>query len=354
MNQARSKLIVGYYGENFGDLLMLKSILERIIGAGSDARVFTYGNREKLREFLDREFPFASIDIVPAGLAAFAKACRKCDLAFWGGGTCFMDEGGTGGVKYLLVARMLGLRVAYLGIGVDSQRHWKTRLCLRLATIIARDIYLRDPISLAAIQALRPKGGARLSLVPDMAAGIEPEIVPVDARSGVLVCLRDLTRYFPAALASEINTGLCRLAVAEARRRGQGELVTILVADGEVDSCVSERAKEHLENSGTLGAVVSGNNVASAIAVIARSRCVISSRLHVGVVAHIVGVPYVLFNYSNKNRKFCQHVQEPWRAWGRDELANGDIDMSIPNADLIRASAARIDHVFKELLDHAA
>jgi len=35
-------------------------------------------------------------------------------------------------------------------------------------------------------------------------------------------------------------------------------------------------------------------------------------------------------------------------------LANGDIDMSIPNADLIRASAARIDHVFKELLDHAA
>ncbi len=343
-------IIVGYYGENFGDLLMLKSIISSLMGSQGPILIFSYGDTQALARFVDSYFPGSGVRILGPGLFSFAKACLGASQALWGGGTCFMDEGGTGGVKYLTIARMMGVRVRYLGIGVDSCSSSKTRLSLWIATRIADDILVRDEGSAETVRRIGGGRSAVVRTVPDLAMGVSHP--SVDARNGALLCLRDISSYYDLETARSINQKLCDLLVETCKRQGVGS-ARVLVADAALDAEVSRYAVDYLIDNGIQVRVIEGWKLNDSIDAIAGSEFVISTRLHVGVVAQLSSTPYVLFNYSAKNLKFCQAVGQPGRCLDLPLESEWLIDMSVPDGRLSEALQIDCEKVLASLKESA-
>lgn len=340
MKKRNAIIVVGYYGENFGDLLMLKALLASLPTSASPVRIFSYGDVRALDRFLKEHFPRSDITIVKPGIWAFIAACKGASQAVWGGGTCFMDEGGTGGVKYLAMARLLGVRVRYLGIGVDRCRSIKTRMSLWIATRIADEMLVRDEGSAEAIRRVRRGGGAAVKKIPDLAMAMHHS--DVENRQGAVLCLRDLDSYYDPITARSINRKLCDLLLHTCWKQSVAQ-VRVLVADEALDAGVSREAADYLVASGIHVDMIAGWNLDASIDAVAGSRFVVSARLHVGVVAQLAATPFVLFNYSEKNRKFCQTVGQLKRCLDLSSAAEWEVDMAAPDrriSELLRRECA--------------
>jgi polysaccharide pyruvyl transferase WcaK-like protein len=228
-----------------------------------------------------------------------------------------MDQGGTGGIKYMLAARMLGIPVYYIGIGVDAHKKLKTKISLMLAAAISKGIYARDRFSMRVFENYSIfSSRKRVDLIPDLAFGmhdIESQNVPAGPSNDgqISVCLRDLSGYVKSTEATINSILLIALTVLKELELNN---VSILIGDAEVDLGVSNMAEYFFKSKGFSCQVVDGAHVHNAITSIAQSKYVLTVRLHPAVVAHSLGVPYGLFNYSDKNSKFLEQVDESERA----------------------------------------
>ncbi|EJM19963.1 hypothetical protein PMI21_01328 [Pseudomonas sp. GM18] len=300
--------IIGYYGDNFGDLLMLKSLLS-LKKPGLVFTVLTYGDAESLRKqsfISDNDVGVVELNKANA-LAAYKKVMSSSAI-IWGGGTCFMDEGGTGGIKYMALGRLFGAHVIYAGIGVDNHKKLKTRLILFLATLIAKALYIRDSASLQAVKKINPwMRSGKIKQSVDLAYALD-----IDDTQGassldgtddyIIVCLRDLEGYGEQSSA-DIYRQLLGVSIKACRALGINK-IGVLNADAEVDAGVSLYAERELEGCGFSVFKIPGSDIDQSIECIKKARHVISARLHPAVVAYAVGTPFSLYNYSDKNKKF--------------------------------------------------
>lgn len=304
--------IIGYYGDNFGDLLMLKSLLS-LKKPGLVFTVLTYGDAASLRKqkFIS-DSAVGVVELNKANTMAAYKNVMSSSAIIWGGGTCFMDEGGTGGIKYMALGRLFGASIVYAGIGVDNHEKIKTRLILFLATLIAKALYIRDSASLQAIKKINPwMRAGKIKQSVDLAYALDTggtkEADGLDGDDYIIVCLRDLEGYGEQS-SGDIYRQLLGVSIKVCRALGVNK-IGVLNADAEVDASVSLYAERELEDCGFSVFKIPGSDIDRSIDCIKKARHVVSARLHPAVVAYSVGTPFSLYNYSDKNKKFTAETK---------------------------------------------
>ncbi|MDF1690584.1 MAG: polysaccharide pyruvyl transferase family protein [Cycloclasticus sp.] len=321
--------VIGYYGENFGDLLMLSVLIERAKLSVNNFQIYTYGDSEDLRLFLNQLSVGAMrVDVIglkQAGLLGFLSNIRGAKFIAWGGGTCFMDEGGTGGIKYMVLAKFLRVPVFYIGVGIDAHKKYLTRMCISMAMLFSRQAYFRDEES-RKIASSYFFGKRKALFVPDLAFSMSQDLnsknVSVfDGNPYIAICPRELALYFGGD-ASEVNLQLCELvrAIAGVIKTNR---VVIIAADLIEDSLSCYEIARMLGEQGFVTSSVEGCRVNETISLIAKASFLVSVRLHPAVVSHLCNTPYVLFGYSAKNAKYLNYVNSPQRL-----ISFGDVDLN--------------------------
>jgi Uncharacterized conserved protein len=322
--------VIGYYGNNFGDLLMLKSLLS-VHRPGVVYTVLTYGDGEALKKqgFIKADH-IAVVELNKANRLHAYKSVIKSSAIIWGGGTCFMDEGGTGGLKYMALARLFGAKVIYAGIGVDNHKKFKTRLILFFATVLAKVFYIRDSASLQAIRKINPwvrEGKIKQSV--DLAYALESDdavaVADLEVNADyIIVCLRDLEGY-DAQSNGDVYGQLLDVSIRICWRLGINH-IGIFNADAEVDTDVSLYAERELKERGFTVFKIPGSDIDKSMAYIKKARHILSVRLHPAVVAYSLGTPFSLYNYSDKNKKFTAETRT-----GSCLIHRGAIDEFVPD-----------------------
>lgn len=293
---------------------MLSVLIENLSLRCKEIVLCTYGDQEMLMSMTSQYADRVKIVVYRVGkgsrVSDYVRLVAGAKFIVWGGGTCFMDEGGTGGVKYMLIARLVGTPVYYMGIGVDKCRKLKTKFTLVLASLLAKKVFFRDEASRKCFSKYAVKGESHLSFVPDLAFGAQFE-EKTRKPEEVAVCLRDLTQYVNNP--SNVLSSLLSHAL-EVCARSNVKDISIIVGDVEIDQDVSSTAEAFFRSHGLRCRLINGASVRNVVGAIAQAVYLLSIRLHPAVVAHCLGVPYGLYNYSDKNIKFLEYVGEDDRA----------------------------------------
>mgnify|MGYP003574872263 CR=1 FL=1 len=315
---------IGYYGSNFGDLLMLTSLIDYYGQHYNQINIYTYGNEDNLCDSLLLNAHRNKIQIFgltgdkKVSYSNFFKTVKGSKYIIWGGGTCFMDQGGTGGLKYMIEAYFAKVSILYLGVGIDSDHKAKTKLIVFTAVLLSKALYFRDEKSLLRANNLTFNlFKHKIKHVPDI-AHINTIQNKSDSSDYIVFCCRDLSSY-EYVNNEKVNNYLTGLAIAVCKHLSIKRIVN-LICDLEVDDKQSRIANELFVQNGIVVNNVFGYKVEDSLIAIKNSKFVISSRLHPAVIAQNLSVPYALFNYSDKNKKFVEDTNENSRLIGRNNF----------------------------------
>lgn len=174
-NGSRGPLIVGHYGGcNTGDEAMLAGLLGAV--PPDLLRRTTVVVKDEL---VERSYLKMGVKLVPAGFGPVLRALMKADTLVIGGGTHFHDDYTTRRYlrhfRYMLrfvslavLAKLMGRKVAWLGMGFGPFYRNPTRWLTRLGLKFCDRVSVRDSKSLDEIAPWLPPG--KLDLTFDLAA----------------------------------------------------------------------------------------------------------------------------------------------------------------------------------------
>lgn len=322
--------LLGYYGSNLGDILMLKALLQMFRKKGCAVSVISYAKAD-LPDFFEycELSPTNFYSLEGLGywqkMTTFLRAVRDADLVLWGGGTCFMDqEGGSGGLKLMMLARLMGKSIAYGFVGIGSCRRLLTRTVVLLATLLSRMVILRDRRSFEFLNSLLPCFLHRkimLSkdpfywLLQDFDAGnVEPGSLVISYRGleSYVSSEHDRDRYLE---------GMVR-AVGMMVAQGSVSTVKIVCADGRVDNKDRDRLAFELASTGVQIQHIPAT-VSDIVKAICTAETVIAARLHVAMLALVAGRSVAVLNYSPKNLYMLEEFGFSNGCTNYEDLAEG-------------------------------
>jgi len=315
-------------------------------------KIFTYGEKQILIKAIEQHINTIEIKVVSlekeGSVTNFLKEIRSSSAIVWGGGTCFMDQGGTGGVKYMVLARMLGIRVFYLGIGIDSCQKIQTKAYVALAKAISKNMFFRDQTSLKIAQGLGANDRDKCQFVPDIAfLQAEDENGTLDGEEFILFSCRDLTEY-KGLDNTMVNTKLAQLTVQTARTLNINKVVN-LICDSEVDLEQAQIANDLFLQNGLTVETVLGSDISIGLDKIISASYVVTARLHPAVVAHANGVPYSIYNYSDKNQKFTREEDSLERLIDRSNISSHEPVFSRPTVHSIGEKVRLINSAISKI-----
>jgi len=295
-------IVMGYYGKNFGDLLMLDVLLERYRNNGDSVTILTYAAVDEelyqrygniIYSLQDKALRFSNI----------VSLISKADKIVWGGGTCFMDEGGTGGIKYMLLSKLLGKSVEYIGIGVGKSDKLKTKLILNIANIISNKIEVRDKHSAIYFNSKKTVIGSDLAFSVILPKSNPPK-AKIEKDKILCISYRNLDGFVTTP--STVRQRFIE-RVKELLSEGDYCKVVIINAD-EIDAVDSQYIYSELRGSDYIVEYRADLNPEQIIKTLIEVDRVITGRLHVGVFAAMLGRPFLLLNYSPKNKYMLEQI----------------------------------------------
>lgn len=307
---SRKVLLIGYYGSNFGDLAMLRVLVKYLTKEGCKLRVLSYAADSNVAE---REIPGTEIRWIKhgrwRGLGPTLRDLQWADDVVWGGGTCFMDQGGDGAIKYMLLAKLLWCRVFYLGIGVGTVSKPRTRRVLWVASLISEGILVRDERSR---QLLTQKEARRLSVAPDLFYALTPWLDrlrgSIDVQPGqLLIAYRSVEEYFGTGMSQRHRAAFVERAV-EFCAAHQVRRVVLLDTDAAADGRDGSWIFQQLRGRGYDVARVELRSTEETAKQIAAAEYVLTGRLHIGMAAAILRKKFALLNYSPKNAELMKQI----------------------------------------------
>jgi polysaccharide pyruvyl transferase WcaK-like protein len=296
-------VLQGYYGTgNFGDDWLLAATTATLAAAVPDARFVVRDHGDAVLIPLPAGMQFSGSERVLGDTARprlsrlmhyAATAWRQFGEARWlvfGGGTQFHARGGLASLSLnallCLLARLRGVRIAALGVGVSGLSGATARLLLRFIVRSARVFVVRD-------EASRGIAGARALLAADLAFGFP---LPEPSAPGAAIAL---TIYPPAWSAS--------LAQAMAGAAAGREVVLLTVQRRGVtegDDAVLDALAAALP--GAQRRAMTGQ--ASALAGIG---LVCGMRFHALLAAAQAGIPFVGIGHDPKITDLCARFAMP-------------------------------------------
>ncbi len=174
-NGRRGPLIIGHYGGcNTGDEAMLAGLLGAV---GPELRRRT--SVVVKDDLVERSYRDLGVKLVPAGLGPVLRALLKTDALVIGGGTHFHDDYTTRRylrhfrymlrfVSLAILAKLLGRKVTWLGMGFGPFYRTPTRWITKLGLKFCDRVSVRDAKSLDEVAAWVPH--EKLDLTFDLAA----------------------------------------------------------------------------------------------------------------------------------------------------------------------------------------
>lgn len=174
----------GYYGQgNLGDDLLLRATIEGICRI-SPVQRFVIRNEGDIAGLKGFSVPIelTGIDRIAADqtksksrrlvstLLAYRRHLRQCDWFVFGGGTVFHERSSVIplAMTFLvcLLARLMGVRIAALGVGVATMRSVAGRFLLRCIIALSDVFTVRDDAALA--ECIKARAGSRVILTADL------------------------------------------------------------------------------------------------------------------------------------------------------------------------------------------
>lgn len=295
--------IIGYYGHNFGDLLMLQGILNHLPNDCVKVNILSYDklNIGDLNLSCNAEVHSFYIRMP---IPKLIKLFREADSIIWGGGSCFNDVDGSGGIRQMLLAKLVNpsIRIEYQGVGIDLKKNRHNKFCLKMALFLSSSFSVRDHKSYDIV-----KKHSCTKLIDDPIYLNNDWLKKIKSNiheRRLIISYRCIDKYFPQNKKNYLES-FCRNIESLIATGGYND-VYIVNADSRVDNQNNSYIASRLEtlNLPVLN-FVQQRPLEEICSLISSSSLVITGRLHLAAIASLYNIPYILLNYSEKNRQFA-------------------------------------------------
>lgn len=356
----RIALFSPFWGGNLGDAAILRAIIEHLRGldAGAELVAITMDEHSMVRthgvqgtritgapvrffSYFEPEPPpprsraaklARAVLGIPRWITRHAlpemrhvlHACRflrRVDvLVFAGGGQLDEEWGGPWGLpysqlKWALLARVMGARVAFVSVGVCKMQsplgRWFARSALRLAAYVS----VRDPWSREFIEQVLSVPG--VLDMPDAAFGLAPGAagLPPATRSPLTVGVSPIAygrpEHWPTHDTEVARRYFSALVEFTRERLRAGDRVVLFSTDGPDRHLVAEMQAALQEDATAHGEqrlhVENTRTVDDLLPILARLDAVVVSRLHGVILSHLVHRPVLAISYD---RKVSAHMSQ--------------------------------------------
>ena len=284
---------LGYQGfGNVGDEAILAGIERLLDGSGIEVVAVIGGNREPIPAYPGAA-RVLSRRLLPTPAAV--RAMRRAKVLLLAGGGLIHDHWPVVIPRYLawsLLARGLGLRVAWVGVGLGPIRRPWARTMAGMTARLASAVTVRDQGSLEWIRHLAPR--ARASLLPDPAFFLPPP--GGSPRDGLGIIVRKplpTQEHLEPALRAAI-AGLARQRIAD------GQPVTLLSMERDLDYARAISATSRGANPSPPAARALPLEPAAALAELGGFTEVVSMRLHGLILCALADTPCLPIAYDPK------------------------------------------------------
>jgi polysaccharide pyruvyl transferase WcaK-like protein len=293
--KSKAKLLLGYYGAgNLGDELILRQYLKE--NKDEKYTIFSYGY-DYTKDNVVKTYYWKQGDKY-SNIKSFIFAIKNVDEVIWVGGTCFTDEDGDGAFKFMLLAKLFFKKIKYINIGINnlkySSRIRKVRLILTLASYIS----VRDKESFKNAQKYKisffSKNNLSNSIEKDLGEKYLAGVTCGKDGNNLMIAWRTLNSYI-----EDENLLINELIQHVKTINNQFSNVFIINTDSTKDVYVSEyiyNKLKYINNIIYLGRLDTDEK----LDYICNSSFIITSRLHVGVMAYLLNKNTYVYNYSNK------------------------------------------------------
>lgn len=273
-----------------------------------------------------------------AAAGRIASFVQRLDLLVVSGGGQLDDYwGGAWQQPYALalwtsLARLHGVRVAVLGVGLDRLSTRLSRFFTRTALDLAQFRSFRDPGTLAALRADGFRRPARVC--PDLAFGLPPALVGAARAPGgppfaVVSPISD--KVWLGAARSRYDAYVEALAAACGSLAGAGLRVRLACSQSAMDAPVASRLAERVRAvSGRACEIGDAATVQDYVGLVRGARVVIASRLHAVILALVAGAPVVAVSYARKVAQLMRDL----------ELGEYCVDLGAADAEALARLAA--------------
>ncbi|RKT60439.1 polysaccharide pyruvyl transferase [Azonexus fungiphilus] len=237
----------------------------------------------------------------------FLKDTSTASAVMWGGGTCFMDEGGDGAIKYFLLARLFCKKIYYVGIGIGKTKKIRTKIILAGALLISSKIYLREFDAAKKFPGFYRK---KISYVPDLVYRYPLLVNKINndfSSNSLLVAYRNVEDYFGRAKSKDYLRNFCR-AINCLFEHGDFSKIVLVNTDSECDSEDLFFIEKNIFPSGSIEIISIDNGISRVVEEISKASYIITARLHVALMAFANSRKFCLLNYSPKNVSFLEQA----------------------------------------------
>ncbi|MGH2356424.1 MAG: polysaccharide pyruvyl transferase family protein, partial [Candidatus Limnocylindria bacterium] len=276
---------------------------------------------------------------------AAVRELRRAQLLLVSGGGLIHDHWAIVIPRYLawsLLARALGLRIAWVGVGVGPiRRRWARRMAAAAARL-AGLVTVRDAQSAAWLARIGVAATARV--VPDPAFFCERHTGSGDGGTALIV-----RRPVPGQAAREaaVTTAMAGLA---ARRMAASGRVTILGMERDTDYAAEVAAAAASEGAPRPDVRALPLDPAEATAELSTLGAVVSMRLHGLILAALAGTPCVPVVYDEKVAATAARLGLGDVAVGLDRVTTDVLEAGLATVSS-NAHRARVNQAVSELQD---
>lgn len=288
------KLLVGYHGKgNFGDDIILDEYVQH---SSEKYIVFAYGDIVKSKNILS-VLLWSQYRLINA--IKFVMVLPFVSEVVWVGGTCFSDQDGVGGYRFMNLALSLGKKVSYEFIGVNKLVNDNNILQARKLLSRAYKLTVRDRHSIENIRSIL-HDKKDIQLVRDLGEQWLERKYNEDRgeESGelLLIAWRNLEKYESNQLE------LIDRLIAYIKRNYPGSKIVIINTDETSDILVSPLIYERLLDTNESNTVnyLPNLSVNEKLNLIKNSSEVITSRLHIAIAGKIFKKKTLAYLYSDK------------------------------------------------------
>ncbi len=335
-SQRRSVLLYGYFGAgNLGDDLLLAVTLGALRPMLPQARFFVrdHGDTAPLRA-LDPDITLTGSEIILADktvsrpvrlaryLRAYWHAFGQCQWFVFAGGTLFHERGTLVSLvlqwMICVLARLRGVRIAALGVGVAELDSGTARWLLRRIVGMSELFLVRDEA------ALDQCAGTTARLTSDLVFAWDAlKLVPPAAQSRI-----GLTVYPPACMGPAGAHVRAALAGAIRGWQAAGHKVVYLVCQRSGAAPGDDDIFRQLDAELGPGAhAIETRTLAADATTVAQQlgdlSAICGMRFHALVLAAMLGRPFVGLAHDNKISEICRTFTMPCH--GVDELSAGEL-----------------------------
>lgn len=305
----KKMVLWGYYGyNNFGDDLMLYNIVNYLDNKVEIEILTVNKSITDIKETQNVKLVETFRNNKLKNLLQFVKCLKNSDFLVWGGGTCFSEEDGVVSPIQLGLAKLLGVKVIFMGVGISPIKDSAMKKKMKLVARLTDKIYVRDIKSYKYAREYFHE--SKVNLTEDLAYLFSYETNSPTKCNAVTVSLRDLSNYLTETEAQKVYDTILKF-VSSKFKCGCFNKLNVVALDSTNDVTVNVSFYNNLVKQLPEG--VSSNlytkiSMTDKIKLLSESELNITGRLHGAFVSELSNSKTIAINYSEKVKSFMDSV----------------------------------------------